>query len=142
MSIPPFTKEWCTNMAKLEGDSEIGVGSLRYRYNKIDPEFKAKWLEALRSGKYTQARHKLVEIEGSYFNNTAKIIGHCCVAVGGKVAEVRLDDIARHLDGKQATDLVAEGIGLDRIVRDELVRLNDSQLANFREIAEWIEVNL
>lgn len=38
---------------------------------KIDPEFKAEWVAALRSGKYTQGQRGLVDTENNY----------CCLGV-------------------------------------------------------------
>lgn len=47
---------------------------------KLPSEFKAKWLEALRSGKYTQTRGKLRRT-AQQGNDPDRIPGFCCLGV-------------------------------------------------------------
>lgn len=46
----------------------------------MNPDVKAKWVAALRSGKYTQTKHKLHS--GEYKERTIDVNpGHCCLGV-------------------------------------------------------------
>jgi hypothetical protein len=94
--------------------------------NKLDPEFKAKWVAALRSGEYKQG-FCLLHSRGRY----------CCLGV------------AAVLNG---WDLKGEGYKfLPAIVNygeefdlhgSKLVTMNDTYENTFSEIADYIEENL
>lgn len=81
----------------------------------ITPEFKAKWIAALRSDEYTQARETL---------GSGKHL--CCIGVGVNVAGLER----------------GEGWYIGRGAFDKLVAMNDREMKSFAEIADWIEVNL
>ncbi len=86
----------------------------------MDAKLKQKWVEALRSGKYTQLRH------GFYDSKH-----HCCLAVLSAVAgDAPLD----FPDGAK--------IGLPRPERTALIEMNDREGSSFAEIADYIEKNL
>lgn len=117
----------------------------------MNAEIKAKWLAALRSGRYSQARGRL-------FNGAA----FCCLGV--------LCDTIDHDGWSELSEDEAPTLGpdnfshpfgdsnelLDPHFRDEigipaeaetkLTHMNDGENggppANFTEIAEWIEENL
>lgn len=95
----------------------------------MDQELKKQWVDALRSGKYSQCTGTLTDGEG-----------YCCLGVLATIRG-RLDD-----DG-YCTDMCEDG---DVDVPPEwvdarnprLIHLNDTQGASFNEIADWIEANL
>jgi hypothetical protein len=105
------------------------------RYPKIDPEFKAKWVPALRSGKYKQGRGSLVCDEK-----------YCCLGVAGVVSGLKAED----MDG--FVDFNGDELGLETTLvpselrhaalSHELICMNDSEDKTFEEIADWIEENL
>lgn len=80
-----------------------------------------KWLVALRSGEYPQARHALSREQGS---------SYCCIGVLGKVANVSLE-----LD----TYTVGEECGLKPTEISVLVDLNDDEGRDFPAIADYVE---
>ena len=108
-------------------------------YTKLDPDFKAKWIKALRSGKYEQAYHTLrLELDGKF--------SYCCLGVACNL-----------LDSKQWTPSTDEPlyfnwgeIGyfsdnlpfVDTEATKELIRLNDDEEWKFEVIADWLEENL
>lgn len=87
-------------------------------------EFTQKWLDALRSGNYLQARGRM-HFAGTY----------CCLGVAARVSGVNidLDDISSAYHG------VYEKLGISKDESDDLVSLNDKQYKTFSEIADEIE---
>lgn len=111
----------------------------------IDPEFKAKWLEALRSGRYRQTRDKLRDK-----------VGFCCLGVACDISGKGTWKASLSSNGKQMQMFVSpygssktcipypllEEIGLTEAEHKSLANLNDSRKATFANIADWIERNL
>ena len=112
----------------------------------IDPEFKAKWLEALRSGRYPQTRDTLPDK-----------FGFCCLGVACDISGKGTWVSSPSLSGKQIQMFVIspygssktcipsplrEEIGLTEAEHKFLANLNDSRKATFAKIADWIERNL
>lgn len=101
----------------------------------MDPEIKKKWIEALRSGRYTQAKGRLRR--GDAF---------CCLGVLHDCDGGEWDPLgyvtrpAGRPDGWRLYD--GDSRGLDGEAQDTLVRMNDDADASFDEIADWIEANL
>jgi hypothetical protein len=120
-------------------------------------EFKTKWMEALRSGRYKQGSlqlrgRRLTEDEDRY----------CCLGVAFDIAvqnnvvdahwlSVDSKDIpwAATTAGDQSGDLSAslprdlrEEIGLTQEQQFELWSMNDGYKMPFNVIADWIEANL
>lgn len=118
---------------------------------KLNPDVKAKWLAALRSGEYSQGRRQLRTPTG----------GYCCIGV--------LCDISGMGEWREAMDREAGydyvGVGhqgtyrawshAPAIVRDwavethdmgdeweTLIKLNDYNKLSFEEIATYIEAHL
>lgn len=96
----------------------------------LDPEFKAKWIAALRSGEYRQGKHYLRE--GSRF---------CCLGVACNL----IDPGAWEYDewreeDTQIPSAVAASIGLGT-ERFYLADLNDAG-SSFSQIADYIERSL
>lgn len=89
----------------------------------MDKELKAKWVEALRSGKYKQGRSRL------------KHAGrHCCLGVLCEVAGVKASSDDGNLPlGFQPIPVPVEGV---------LINMNDDTRNSFAEIADYIEANL
>lgn len=115
--------------------------------NRLDPAFKAKWVEALRSGKYEQG-HDLLRGDGKF----------CCLGVALDLVDSSqwmpdgwgaVDWRDTPLFGLDDTDKLAEKLPLTKETCLYLASLNDGTQANepqrkceFPEIARWIEVNL
>jgi hypothetical protein len=91
----------------------------------MDKELKAKWVAALRSGKYAQG-------QGDYFDPETGT--YCCLGV---LDIVDLGDACTnlHLWGE------AESKAGESSQLQELIRMNDTG-KSFSEIADWIEANL
>lgn len=94
----------------------------------MDPELKAKWVEALRSGEYKQCRGKF-EFAGKFC-----CLGVLCIAAGKPTT----DEGAGNWEYVRS----ALGKGFDPHI---LARMNDGNHGkrfSFAEIADWIEANL
>jgi len=87
----------------------------------MDAQLKAKWVEALRSGKFAQTQLELHN--GS---------GHCCLGVLCRVAQIDIGDT------EGAYRKVEEIVGN----YGPFVKLNDTDEKSFPEIADYIEANL
>lgn len=118
------------------------------KYEKMKPEIKAKWLEALRSGEFEQSTGALCEVDG----------GYCCLgvlselAVREGVAEkwLREEDEGIYHFGKKKGDKSSEflpvsvrkwaGLVSDNpaVPKGNLAVLNDQHVP-FSEIADLIE---
>ena len=113
---------------------------------KLDPEIKAKWLEALRSGKYEQGKGCLRDHEGKY----------CCLGVLADIVdpegwgrpvidlfefEIEEDEMAIYDPdawyGRAAT-ICRQDI-LNEMIQVGLYEMNDSGLFTFEDIANIIE---
>ena len=107
----------------------------------IDPEFKAKWLEALRSGRYPQTRDRL---RGKF--------GFCCLGVACDIsgkgtwkASLSGQQVFVSPYGSSKTCIpyhLREESGLTGTEHKSLANLNDRRKATFANIADWIERNL
>lgn len=107
----------------------------------MDPKLKAKWIEALRSGKYKQGKGNLCH-KGYYcclgvlcelLKNRPKFIKYVNpymknVSYGGLFAELSVDQ--------------CEIIGINYNSTRKLITMNDDIGNSFEEIADWIEENL
>ena len=108
---------------------------------KMNPEWKAKWLVALRSGKYKQGNGILLDDEG----------GYCCLGVLQSI-------VGAPCKGDFLDPKVAREVGLPnlRTPMDDLTKsrnpqarlavmndgLADQEPRSFLEIADWIEEHL
>jgi hypothetical protein len=99
--------------------------------SKLDPEFKAKWCAALRSGKYKQGERFLRPTEDTYC-----CLGVAAVLLGVDLAPARLYES----DGYDAV----KAAGVENLC--ELFHRNDGMGSHrrhsFSEIADYIEANL
>lgn len=98
---------------------------------KLEPEFKAKWVAALRSGEYKQ---------GFCFLHNRANNSYCCLGVACKLAGV-----------ESSRNQYITGVSLDKIpywlqgnvgIPYILANLNDEQQKTFPEISDYIEQNL
>lgn len=91
----------------------------------MDSQLKARWIEALRSGKYKQARYRLKQGDAL-----------CCLNVGFKVKT------GRPAPAKIESGFVAAELGIPPEHFTTLVLMNDFDMKSFPEIADYIEANL
>lgn len=115
---------------------------------KLSPELKAKWIEALRSGDYAQGTGELCVLSGD------DEYEHCCLGVLAEVAGIErerirgkchLSDIGNTLLGEFDSD---DGVEYSTkfpdtytTIQRKLAGMNDTG-KTFPEIAKWIEANL
>ena len=96
----------------------------------MDKKLKAKWVTALRSGRYRQARGELKSASGAY----------CCLGVLRKIMHpksvLERNKVDGYLCGKH---LKEAGLGADQ--QYALVAMNDDG-ESFSEIAAYIEAKL
>jgi hypothetical protein len=116
----------------------------RFKVNKlqkIDPDFKTKWVKALRSGRYRQARTALRRED----SKTGKI-GYCCLGVACNVLNHRA--WRESYQGEGVYDWGAARTTTTNLpfVSEDIAKLlvgfNDDDQLSFREIADWIDLNL
>lgn len=104
---------------------------------KMDPALKEKWVEALRSGEFTQARNSIGNAAQKHL---------CCLGVGAVVAnpsiELNTTDDALDELGKHGLDVFRGRTRIFSPAVGQLVHLNDGELAPFSVIADHIEKNL
>lgn len=98
---------------------------------KLNPDLKKQWIEALRSGDYQQCRAKLTDGKG-----------YCCLGVLAKISD-RLDENGRFKHSKNIGSPCALSGGLSCEIlhfttQSKLMGENDSG-KTFAEIADMIE---
>jgi hypothetical protein len=124
---------------------------------KMDPKLKARWVKALRSGRYKQARNtlKTTVIEQDEWELDGP--RYCCLGVlcniinpkgwedlGGTCqewtppAKVGSEDSCT----SELSEAVRRFAGLSSSHHQKLMRMNDLDHSTFREIADWIEAKL
>lgn len=127
----------------------------------MNPDLKARWVEALRSGKFIQAPGRLHRTR----QNGDRGAGYCCLGVLAEIdGRLSLDPdehgVCHLLDekGKLTPDVsrlshsYADKIGLSEMDESRLIEMNDGVCVlwdraeikpiSFREIADYIEANL
>jgi hypothetical protein len=106
----------------------------------MSQKFKAKWLAALRGGKFMQARGGLVGRVG----RSGRKFSLCCIGVGFAVKKgVTAREVDKLLSGGFDTTINASvKIGLTPKQMKELIDQNDNEKKNFKQIADWIEENI
>lgn len=93
---------------------------------KMDPKVKARWVEALRSGKYGQGVGMLRDKDGHY----------CCLGVLCEVTGWEYEPVDAFPD-----DHDTDAAGVSGEATGVLARMNDSG-KRFADIADYIEANL
>jgi len=103
----------------------------------VDKAAKTRWVEALRSGKYKQARGTLRDATGAM----------CCLGVLAEIEGVprtRVNDtyVYDFDDCKCAVAVPASFHNLGMVEKLRLINMNDHQKKTFSEIADYIEEKL
>lgn len=111
----------------------------------MDAELKAKWAEALESGKYKQGDGNLI------YRARRDERAFCCLGVLCDIAGTQWNEIddAGTLDGIDVRDekssflskAALDKFGLDNRTQKMLAKMNDEG-ASFRQIASFIKANL
>lgn len=104
---------------------------------------KQKWIDALRSGNYSQSKHYLRRKDIS-----GRSEGYCCLGVLCDIVDPEGWDVGtefgfRHqgeTDGP--SESVKESVGLTDEQENALIGMNDREGLSFNEIADWIEANI
>lgn len=112
------------------------VGTTAAARVRMDPELKAKWVAALRSGQYPQGRDHLRTFEDQY----------CCLGVLTDLMfpnEWAVSDSTRAYEhaGRYCWPAYLEDNPLSYRTMKTLAGMNDRS-KSFSEIADWIEANL
>ena len=92
----------------------------------MDQELKAKWVLALRSGKYRQAQRALIDAAG----------GLCCLGVLQVVCTGEKPSSEQWGEGNQCPELIRDELRVS--IQNTLARMNDGG-KTFTEIADYIE---
>lgn len=106
---------------------------------KMNPAIKTTWLEALRSGKYQQARNRLGNLEK----------GMCCLGVLCHVqgldmtSLVPIDDDPEYKRAIESLEYPPKSYlaGLNKDQCENLAEMNDDLDYNFKQIADFVEAN-
>ena len=102
---------------------------------------KARWIAALRSGKYTQGQGHLRQKDDSLGSKTG--LSYCCLGVLCEVAKVKYNG-----DDGFPPDQFGRRVGLHRLigrrgyeeaVEYQLTTMNDAEGWSFKKIAAWLE---
>ena len=116
------------------------------QYEKLDPDFKQKWVKALRSGEYKQGNGNLYKSDENCF---------CCLGVACLIAGESLD--ALDFEELISPELfqnnnIPEYLKCDYLEKDspvrKLVDMNDGanefkdNKQSFEQIADWIDTHL
>lgn len=109
--------------------------------NKLPPDFKAKWVEALRSGKYKQCTSELSDEYGRFC-----CLGVACIVAGHTHREMVgygfVGNIEKYNIKFLNTDLVPSMLHGNDGIAFRLQQMNDVGKRSFSEIADYIEQNL
>lgn len=110
----------------------------------MQKDIKVKWVKALRSGRYKQCSETL--------RDTYDGKKYCCLGVLCNVIDYRgwgkqdLDDsvyVYKESVGESVLPRkLREEVGITEVQQNKLVKMNDDDGKNFKEIANWIEKNL
>jgi len=93
----------------------------------LTKKLKQKWIEALRSGNYTQGQ--------GFLCNDNK---YCCLGVLAKIAGLSSESSYLLINEKDVSYI--NGLPLDK--QHKLADMNDNQGKNFKDIANFIEENI
>lgn len=111
----------------------------------MNPEVKQRWLDALRSGKYKQGKRYLRAASKQNHDSYAYCcLGVLCDLMNPKGWRGSLFTWSSPADQKigYLPDSLGRELGLPHELQCSLAQMNDSDEADFNEIAEWIEANL
>lgn len=108
-------------------------------YKKLDPEFKKKWVEALRSGDYIQGQSQLHYSDFKDGDEIDTIDKYCCLGVACKVLGYTDKQILNYGNIPNSFELVPSELKRGEDTQNTLVTMNDDEGKSFNEIADWIE---
>lgn len=105
---------------------------------RLPKVFKAKWIKALKSGKYKQGSYTL-------YDKTSN--NYCCLGVACRIEHPKMhlsDKLLIDKDAFKRIDKVnipniLKGDGIDNPIVDKLAKMNDSGKHSFKSIAAYIE---
>lgn len=128
----------------LESETEMPK---RADWPKMKPEWKKKWLKALRGGVYKQGYERLKAKD--YLSDST----YCCLGVladvqGSRWKRARTSFNVYMTQSDEMYDLSErrlKRLGLSPEVQERLIKMNDGdgmRTQSFRQIANWIERNL
>lgn len=107
---------------------------------KLDPIVKQKFIEALRSGKFTQGHNSLVKIS---INGDKK---YCCLGVLCEISGMKEADQSYEYNNYHYVSRLPPGfrnkINMSDNTQYTLMTFNDFDEMNFNQIADWIEENI
>lgn len=114
-------------------------------YDKLPPKFKAKWLDALRSGEYKQGRGAL-KVE-RFHKTTGKALKpeYCCLGVACKIvgmSDEKINDATEPSDINGDTSKIPYLLKENNNIITKLIDFNDTEKLSFKQIAKYIEKNL
>jgi hypothetical protein len=101
----------------------------------MNPDIKAKWIEALRSGEYKQG--------ACYLRQRDEF---CCLGVLADIKQVKstvqIDAHMFHFESESKAAFLPDNYeGLSRVTQSHLAAMNDDG-KKFPQIADWIDANL
>lgn len=99
---------------------------------KMDKKWKKKWVEALRSGKYTKARSRL-----KVYNNTFCSIGVLCDLYDPKGWDN--NNIFHYKDSAFNVHKLLEDLNISHEQKRKIIYFNDLKEKSFNWIASYIE---
>lgn len=103
----------------------------------LDPELKAKWVSALRSGEYQQCAEYLHK-DGRYC-----CLGVLAVVIGHPVSDIDNRGVLDFVDSELANRLEDYPARTNKVALEAMNDgTNEVRRHSFQEIAEWIEFNL
>ncbi len=122
--------------------------------SQMNPKLKAKWIEALRSGKYKQTQEYLERLD-----DDGKVVGNCCLGVLCRIAKLEVHEDSRNTEffdsegygsETELTENMRYKFGISEEDQQELIRRNDgtrngqpsAKPHSFTRIADFIEKNI
>lgn len=135
---------------------------MSYKGMSLPKGFKKKWIAALRSGKYKQAKSKLLDVAypvgHDRYGNAKLGKGYCCLGVACHIQGIQnryLEDIPL-IYGSLITKATKKGVPEELVgvaydndddetynpLVAKLAAMNDRDKSSFEKIADWIEKNL
>jgi hypothetical protein len=120
----------------------------------MEQKLKDAWVIALRSGEYKQAVGALRRGPKDPANDTGQF-AYCCIGVLCEVSKTNLpsnlempveefiEDVKDEIESCNfPSPPILAILGLESAERTRLVKMNDTDLLPFAEIADWIERNI
>lgn len=103
--------------------------------HKLPKDFATKWIQALRSGEYGQARFKLTDFSDNY----------CCLGIACRItgySDRQITDYNNTWFGDTNFKGIPVELRKNNNLIEVLVALNDKFEKSLPEIADWIEENV